>query len=83
MFNGFHTMGAAGWVAMSLFWIAFLAATVWLIARLAPSRADHTSRRREDPQEILDRRLAEGEIDVPTYEQLREQLDPRPVAETR
>jgi len=74
-------MGAAGWVAMALLWIAFLAAIVWCIARLTPSRAsdDQGSRRHEDPRRILDRRLAGGEIDVPTYEQLRAKLDPRPL----
>jgi uncharacterized membrane protein len=82
MFSGFHTMGAAGWVAMALLWIVFLVAIVWFIARLTPSAArdDGWSRRLEDPREILDRRLAGGEIDIPTHEQLRAKLDPRPLA---
>ncbi len=81
MFSGFHTMGAAGWVAMALLWVVFLAAVVWFIARLTPAGAgDERQRRHEAPREILDRRLADGEIDIPTYEQLREKLDPRPLA---
>ncbi len=81
MFSGFHTMGAAGWVAMALLWVVFLAAIVWMIARLTPLGVREDRRRdREDPREVLDRRLAAGEIDVPTYEQLRSKLDPRPLA---
>ena len=34
----------------------------------------------EEPLEILDRRLASGEIDVETYEQLRSKLSSRPAA---
>jgi uncharacterized membrane protein len=82
MFNGFHAMGTVGWVAMALLWIAFLVAIVWFIARLTPPGAsdDEESRRLEDPREILDRRLAGGEIDIATHEQLRAKLDPRPLA---
>jgi putative membrane protein len=86
MFNGFHSMGAGGWVLMALFWIAVVALIVWLIARLTATAADRpgaADRRSETPREILDRRLARGEIDQETYEQLREQLDPRPLAGRR
>jgi putative membrane protein len=86
MFNGFHSMGAGGWVLMAVFWVALVALVVWVIARVLPSRAedrpgkDETS---DTPREVLDRRLAGGEIDVQTYEELRETLDPRPLAGRR
>jgi putative membrane protein len=86
MFNGFDTMGAGGWVLMALFWIAVVALIVWLIARFTATAADGPAgaeRRSETPRQILDRRLARGEVDPETYEQLREQLDPRPPAERR
>jgi putative membrane protein len=86
MFNGFHSMGAGGWVLMAFFWIAVVALIVWLIARLTTAGApgpDSGRERPETPREILDRRLASGEVDPETYEQLREQLDPRPLAGRR
>ncbi len=83
MFNGFHSMGAGGWVLMALFWVALLAVVVWLVARLFPTGAD--DRQRGDrgaggAREILDRRLAGGEIDVQSYELLRSKLGPRSLA---
>jgi putative membrane protein len=86
MFNGFHSMGAGGWVLMALFWMALVALVVWVIARVLPSRADEQLGKDETPdtpREVLDRRLAGGEIDVQTYEQLRKKLDPRPLAGRR
>jgi putative membrane protein len=86
MFNGFHSMGAGGWVLMAFFWIAVVALIVWLIARLTTASAtspDADRERPETPREILDRRLASGEVDPETYEQLREQLDRRPLAGRR
>ncbi len=92
MFRGFHEgMGAGGWVLMSLFWVGLLAVVVWAIARIVPSRghevpaaADLTLAPRqtvEGPIAILDRRLAAGEIDVETYDQLRSKLTAGAAAE--
>lgn len=82
MFNGINGgMGAGGWVLMALLWIAVLALIVWVVARLLPARGDRDPGVGEapatGPRAILDRRLADGEIDVKTYEELRETLDPR------
>ena len=87
MFGGFG-MGAGGWVLMTVFWIVLVAVIVWAIARLVPSRtddvpepqrcADESRPPAEAPQEILDRRLASGEIDVETYEELRSKLSSPP-----
>jgi putative membrane protein len=84
MFGGFG-MGAGGWVLMTVFWIVLVAVVVWAIVRLVPSRSDDGREPRhaaaeppEAPREILDRRLAGGEIDVETYEKLRSKLSPPP-----
>ena len=84
MFGGFG-MGAGGWVLMTVFWIVLVAVVVWAIARFVPGRTDDVREPRrsaaeppEKPREILDRRLANGEIDVETYEELRSKLSSPP-----
>ena len=67
-------MGAWGWAGMafmSLFWIGVIALLVWGVLTVArgSGRADSPS-----PREILDRRLARGEIDETQYERLRTTL---------
>lgn len=80
--NGWNGgMGAAGWLFMSLFWVLLLVVIVWAAAQLFPGRRDSVATATgpapaplaptEQPQQILDRRLASGEIDVETYEKLR------------
>jgi putative membrane protein len=84
MFRGMNEgMGAGGWVLMIVFGTALLGLIAWGIARIAPSRTDdgrEPRRSADGPVEILDRRLAGGEIDVETYEQLRSKLSSRPAA---
>ncbi|MHB1567938.1 MAG: SHOCT domain-containing protein [Solirubrobacteraceae bacterium] len=84
MFGGYG-MGAGGWVLMMVFWIVLVAVVVWAIVRLVPSRTDDAREPRrsaaeppEKPREILDRRLASGEIDAETYEELRSKLSSPP-----
>jgi putative membrane protein len=77
MFNGYG-MGAAGWLLMAVFWIALIALVVFAVVRLFP-RTEPTPEPREprgEPREILKCRLASGEIDVDTYEQLSSKLGP-------
>jgi putative membrane protein len=84
MFRGFHEgMGSGGWVLMALFWVALLAVVVWVVARVVPSRKTEDREPQasaEEPVAILDRRLAHGEIDVETYDQLHSKLGHRPLA---
>ena len=72
-------MSGGGWVFVGLFWIALIAVIVWLVLELRPSnsRADSTQAtswqstaapQLASPLEILDRRLARGDIDIPTYQ---------------
>ena len=66
------SMGVAGWLLMTLFWIGLIAVIVWAVASLFPGRwSDGPAER---PEEILDRRLARGELDPDTYEALRTKL---------
>jgi putative membrane protein len=84
MFGGFG-MGAGGWVLMMVFWVVLAVVIVWAIVRIVSSRTDDVRGPRgsteaplEQPLEILDRRLASGEIDVETYEELRSKLSSPP-----
>lgn len=66
-----------GWMMlMPLIWIVLLGVIVWAVIRLAQRPTDRTAdqQRRDTPQEILDRRLAAGEIDADAYRQARELL---------
>ena len=74
MMNGYHNgMDAGWWVLMSVLWVALIALIVWAVVRLFPGRG--SSAKAEDAKSLLDRRLASGEIDAGTYDQLRERLD--------
>jgi putative membrane protein len=71
-------MGAGAWVVMGVFWIALLAGIIFLVVRLLPSNA-HTGAPSVTPQsaqrpvqesalDILDRRFAQGDITLETYQ---------------
>jgi putative membrane protein len=68
-------MGPLGWLAMGLFWLILLGLIVWLVTRLLPAGSGGTTRPAgESPLEILDRRLASGEIDLDTWQAQRAAL---------
>ena len=61
-------MSPLGWLAMGLFWLILLGLIVWLVTRLLPAGSGAaTGPTGESPLEILDRRLAIGEIDLDTW----------------
>jgi putative membrane protein len=65
-------MGVGGWLLMSVFWVGLIALVVWGVINLF-NRSDGRSsipELSERPDEILDRRLAAGEIDAATYDAL-------------
>ena len=76
MMNWSGGMGAGGWVLMSVLWVVLIAAIVWGLASLfgRGERSGDGAAISERPEEILDRRLASGEIDTDTYEALRTKL---------
>ncbi|HUH15465.1 MAG TPA: SHOCT domain-containing protein [Gaiellaceae bacterium] len=59
---------------MTLFWVVLIAVIVWAVARIFPARRDGVEAAAERPEEILDRRLASGEIDAAEYDDLRAKL---------
>ncbi|MHB8275438.1 MAG: SHOCT domain-containing protein, partial [Dermatophilaceae bacterium] len=68
-------MSAFGWLAMGLFWLILLGLIVWLVSRLLPGSGVGTTRSSgESALEILDRRLAGGEIDLETWQAQRAAL---------
>ncbi|GAA3817477.1 SHOCT domain-containing protein [Cellulomonas soli] len=73
-------MGAGGWVAMTVFWVALVVLVVWLLVRAFPGGPGRTAGphvggpTRETPEQILDRRYAAGEIDLETYRTMRTEL---------
>jgi putative membrane protein len=65
-------MGAGGWLVMALFWGGFLGLAVWAVTRLlAPMSGGEAV---DGSQDVLDRRLATGELDLDTYRRLRDEL---------
>ena len=80
MYWGDH-MGTGGWIFSILATVIFVALIVALIVWMVSpsSRSEGSSQvTGESPRDILDRRLASGEIDVGQYEQLRDALDRAP-----
>jgi len=71
-----HDVGAGWWVVMMLgmliFWGLVIAGVVWLVRELSGRRPDRES---EQPLDVLQRRLAEGDISVDEYERRREILE--------
>jgi putative membrane protein len=71
-----HDTGAGWWVVMMIgmltFWGLVIAGAVWLVRELSGRRPDQGS---EPPLDVLQRRLAEGDISVEEYERRRETLE--------
>jgi len=62
-------MGPLGWLAMGVFWLILIGLIVWLVIRLLPGSSVGVTRDTgEAPLDILDRRLAAGEIDLETWQ---------------
>ena len=68
-------MGPVAGLAMVVFWLLLLGLLVWIVVRLLPGSDGRTSRPvGESPLEILDRRLANGEIDLGMWQAQRAAL---------
>jgi putative membrane protein len=62
-------MGPLGWLGMGLFWLVLIGLIMWLVFRLLPGSESVTTRDTGQPAlDILDRRLASGEIDLETWQ---------------
>jgi uncharacterized membrane protein len=71
-------LGVGGWVLMGLFWATFLGLVLWAVSRLfgrgREARGVDGDKRPVDDADILDLRLARGELDGTDYRTLREEL---------
>lgn len=56
---------------MMAFWLVTLVAIVWAVTRLFPAGQS------DDARQVLDGRLARGELDVDEYRRLRDELEAR------
>ena len=73
-------MGPLEWLGMGLFRLILLGLIVWLVIRLLPGSNGGTTRDTgQSALEILDRRLAGGEIDLNTWQAQRAALLGAPV----
>lgn len=76
--NHMADWGAGWWILMAammvVFWGLIIVGAVWLIRSLAGADDGHHAR---DPLEVLDHRLARGEISVEEYRQRRDLLEKR------
>ena len=68
-------LGPLGWVGMGVFWLILLRLIVWLVARLLPgSSGDQPRPTGESALEILDDRMASGEIGLAAWQAQRAAL---------
>jgi putative membrane protein len=74
---GWHVggMGPFAGLAMVVFWLALLGLIIWAVGRLLPgSSGEVTVANSESAVEILDRRLANGDIDMNDWQAQRSTL---------
>jgi putative membrane protein len=68
-------MSSVGWIGMGLFWLILLGLIIWLVVRLLPGSGGGATRNTgESALDILDRRLASGEIDTEAWQAQRAAL---------
>jgi putative membrane protein len=68
-------LGPLGWVGMGVFWLILLRLIVWLVARLLPGSSGEPPRPTGDSDlEILDDRMANGEIGLAAWQAQRTAL---------
>jgi len=67
--------GSLGWLGMGVFWLILLGLIVWLVVRVLPGSSGGRTRKTGDStMEILDRRLADGQIDTEAWQAQRAAL---------
>jgi len=69
------TWWGGGMMFMGLFWILLIGLSIWLISWITQRGAP--AEKIESPRQVLDRRLASGEIKVTEYAQMRRLIDGR------
>jgi len=73
---GWHgAMGPLAGLAMLVFWVVLLGLIIWAVGRLLPGNSGETTRANsESALEILDRRMANGEIEMHDWQAQRSAL---------
>ena len=66
-------MNGSWMIFMGIFWVIIIALGIWFVTRL--TQRDKKSENKETPRQILDRRLASGEIDASDYATARRLID--------
>ena len=69
--------GSLDWLGMGAFWLILLGLIVWLVVRLLPDSGSDNSPARStggSALDILDRRLANGQLDLPSWQAQRAAL---------
>jgi putative membrane protein len=75
MMGWYGGMGPLAGLAMFVLWVGLLGLIVWAVGRLLPGSNRETTRAdSESAVEILDRRLANGEIDMHDWQAQRSAL---------
>jgi putative membrane protein len=75
MMGWYGAMGPLAGLAMIVFWLALLGLIMWAVARLLPGSSGETTRANsESALEILDRRMANGEVDMHDWQAQRSAL---------
>lgn len=73
-----HGIGWGWWLVMSIGMVAFWALVVYGVVFLIRGQpADRREAAQESPEQILKRRLAEGEISIGEYERLHATIHPQ------
>ena len=70
-------MSSLGWLGMGVFWLILLGLIVWLVVRLLPDSGSGKSpalTTGDSALDILDRRLASGQLDLPSWQAQRAAL---------
>jgi len=70
-------MGSLGWLGMGVFWLILLGVIVWLVVRLLPDSGSGKGAALstgDSALDILDRRLASGQLDLPSWQAQRAAL---------
>ncbi|MEP7193060.1 MAG: hypothetical protein ABI903_09365 [Actinomycetota bacterium] len=75
--NNSGGMGSLGWLGMGVFWLVLLGLIVWLVVKLLPDSGSGNSAARstgDSTLDVLDRRLANGQLDLATWQAQRTAL---------
>ena len=71
--DGSGWTNGGGMIIMAVIWILIIGLGIWLVTWL--TRRDKSVPREDSPRQILDRRLAAGDLDAASYAQARRLIE--------